>query len=424
MPSKARIPACRRWRRLPTQAGPSHWLDYSAVIDWGDGTATTAGVITFASGTFTVSGSHTYAEESAADHPGSNPYVITVTIGHELTTPQVVHSSALVSDPAVDATGGFTFVAVEGELSAIQTVATFTDPGGPEPLADYSASINWGDGTAATAGTITFAAGVFTVTGSHTYAVGLGEPGEFGNTFCSADPPSYHKPITVTISHEAAPTSVAVSDAKISIKPGTAHLTNLGSLIVVGTTADDKIHFNPEGNQARTVNVKLDSANLGTFTLSATGRIVVAAMGGDDEIQVAGGVRVDTVLYGGPDDDRIKGGGGRNILVGCEGDDGLLGGNGGDLLIGGAGADRIVGGNSNDILVAAVLVDGANNEDDGYTDLVNILNTGFIPPPLHVMDDGAVDRLTGAAGTDLFYYNFAGGVLDIVTDKWEIRFDI
>ena len=337
----------------------------------------------------------------------------------------VVHSSALVSDPAVDATGGFTFVAVEGELSAVQTVATFTDPGGPEPLADYSASINWGDGTAATVGTISFAAGVFTVTGSHTFAVGLGEPGDFGNTFCDADPPSYHKPITVTISHEAAPTDVAVSDAKISIKPGTAHLTNLGSLIVVGTTAADKILFNPEGNQARTVNVKLDSANLGTFTVSATGRIVVAAMGGDDEIQVAGGVRVDAVLYGGPGDDRIKGGGGRNILVGCDGDDGLLGGNGGDLLIGGFGADRIVGGNSDDILIGGLLADSANNEDDNYDDLVSVLNAGQIPPPLKALDDGAVDRLTGAAGLDVFYYNYAGGgVLDIVTDNWEIRFDI
>jgi Ca2+-binding RTX toxin-like protein len=397
--------------------GPESTSDYSAVIDWGDGTATSAGTITFSAGVFTVKGNHTYAEESAADHPGTNPYAVTVTISHESSPNAVANSTAVVSDPAVIATGGFTFVAIEGELSAVQTVATFTDPGGAEPLDDYSALINWGDGTAPSVGTISFSGGIFTVKGSHTYATGLGEPGEFGNTFCDADPPSYHKPITVTISHEAAPTAQAVSDAKISLKPGTAHLTNLGSLIIVGTPANDTIVLNNVGGKTRSVTVQLGSNVLGTFTVSATGRIVVAAMGGDDSTQVAGGIVVQTVQYGGPDNDRLKGGGGRNILVGCDGDDTLTAGNLGDLLVGGAGADRLVGGNGNDILIANILVDGTGTEDDGYTDLVNILNTGSIPAPLHVQDDGAVDKLTGGSGNDKFYLHFVGGgVLDIVTD--------
>ena len=86
------------------------------------------------------------------------------------------------------ATGGFSFNAVENQPSATQTVATFTDPGGAEAHADYSASINWGDGTTS-AGTISGpdASGVFTVTGSHTYAVGLGLPDDFGNTFCGTE---------------------------------------------------------------------------------------------------------------------------------------------------------------------------------------------------------------------------------------------
>ena len=42
-----------------------------------------------------------------------------------------------------------------------------------------------------------------------------------------------------------------------------------------------------------------------------------------------------------------------------------------------------------------------------------------------MLDDGAVDKLTGGGGTDTFYYNFAGGgVLDVVTDNWETRIDI
>jgi Ca2+-binding RTX toxin-like protein len=324
----------------------------------------------------------------------------------------------------VIATGGFQFVAVEGDPSAVQTVATFTDPGGAEGLDDYSAVIDWGDGTTS-AGTITAGlGGVFTVSGSHTYAVGLGTPSDFGNTFCDADPPSYHKTITVTISHEEAPTAQAVSDAKISLKPGSAHLASDGSLIVVGTPGNDTIVLNNVGSTHDTVTVQLGSATLGTFTVGP-GRIVVAAMGGADMIQVASGVRVESVLYGGPGNDRIKGGGARNILVGCEGDDSLSAGNLGDLMIGGAGADRLVGGNKNDILVAGILVDGADAEDDQYDDLVAILNAGTIPAPLHVADDGAVDRLTGSSGIDTFYYNFAGGgVLDIVTDTVEIGSDI
>ena len=51
-------------------------------------------------------------------------------------------------------------------------VATFTDPGGAEPAANYSASINWGDGTVTGSSSIGYNAGtgVFTVYGSHTYA--------------------------------------------------------------------------------------------------------------------------------------------------------------------------------------------------------------------------------------------------------------
>ena len=101
------------------------------------------------------------------------------------------------------------------------------------------------------------------------------------------------------------------------------------------------------------------------------------------------------------------------------------GGNLGDLMVGGAGADRLVGGSGNDILIAGLLADGSNNEDDNYTTSLPSSMPGMIPPPLKALDDGAVDRLTGGGGYDTFYYNFAGGgVLDIVTDNAEGRFDI
>jgi len=406
--------------------GPEVTSDYSATIDWGDGTPSTNGVISVSGVTFSVSGSHTYAEESAADHPGSFPsYTIHVVIHHEAAPTASIDSHAVVSDPAVAALGGFTFDAVEGVPSAIQTVATFTDPGGAEALSDYNATIDWGDGTAPTLNaTITFAAGVFTVTGSHTYATGLGLPDDFGNTFCDADVPSYHKQITVTIKHENALPSTATSDAHIKLPPASAHLAG-GSLIVVATTGDDHVQITPVGNTGA-VSVSLNSVSLnppggGGWTLGPGGRIIVAAMDGNDDIQVAGGVRLNTVLYGAPGDDRIKGGGGQNIEVGCEGNDDLTGGSIHDLLIGGEGADKLNGTAGGDIVIAAVVVDASNVETDKYSTLVAILNTGIAK----VADDDAVDVLQGASGSDLFYYNFIGaGVKDIVHGKVDSAIDI
>src|SRR5207253_2953365 len=101
--------------------------DYSASINWGDGSAATSGVITVSAGVFTVKGSHTYAEESAADHAGSNPYTITVTLSHEAAAAAPAWPTRRSSDLAVVATGGFVVTASEGSYSGSQTVATFTD---------------------------------------------------------------------------------------------------------------------------------------------------------------------------------------------------------------------------------------------------------------------------------------------------------
>src|SRR5205807_2641028 len=47
----------------------------AALINWGDGSATTPGVISFAGGTFTVSGNHVYTDD------GSYPLQVTVSEG-------------------------------------------------------------------------------------------------------------------------------------------------------------------------------------------------------------------------------------------------------------------------------------------------------------------------------------------------------
>jgi subtilase family serine protease len=60
--------------------------------------------------------------------------------------------------------------ATEGTPFTNATIATFTDPTGAHPAGNYTVTINWGDGTAATTGTVVSAGGnKYTVLGSHTY---------------------------------------------------------------------------------------------------------------------------------------------------------------------------------------------------------------------------------------------------------------
>lgn len=195
--------------------------DYSADINWGDGTLTQVGggSIAFAGGVFTVTGGHTYAEESGLEHPGSQPYQITVTVHHEAAPTATAHSTAAVSDPAVLAVGGIPVGAKECIL-VTAPLATFTDPAGPEPVGDYSVSINWGDNTSST-GTITFTGGVFTATGSHTYA----EEGTFT--------------ITTTIHHESAPVTVVTSTATVRDNYG---------LLVLDPTGEKALMVTGQGN--------------------------------------------------------------------------------------------------------------------------------------------------------------------------------
>jgi hypothetical protein len=65
-------------------------------------------------------------------------------------------------------TGGFSFTGSPGNAIG-GTVATFTDPNTSATANAYSASINWGDGTASP-GTITGGSGSFNVAGNHTYS--------------------------------------------------------------------------------------------------------------------------------------------------------------------------------------------------------------------------------------------------------------
>jgi hypothetical protein len=66
--------------------------------------------------------------------------------------------------------GGFSFSGPAGSVVG-GTVATISDPNTSATASEYSATINWGDGTSS-AGTITGGNGAFNVTGNHAYTAG------------------------------------------------------------------------------------------------------------------------------------------------------------------------------------------------------------------------------------------------------------
>jgi hypothetical protein len=112
----------------------------------------------------------------------------------------------LVATPAP----GFSTVAGQ-DTTAV--VATFLDTGGPEnAVSDYTASIDWGDGTATT-GVISGPDqnGVFTIIGDHTYAA----DGVFT--------------INVTLMHETADQVMVSTSAGVSGPGGGASLASQGS---------------------------------------------------------------------------------------------------------------------------------------------------------------------------------------------------
>ena len=58
---------------------------------------------------------------------------------------------------------------MSGKNQSNVAVATFTHANGVEPVSDFVATINWGDGTTST-GSITESGTTYKVKGSHTYA--------------------------------------------------------------------------------------------------------------------------------------------------------------------------------------------------------------------------------------------------------------
>jgi N-acetylneuraminic acid mutarotase len=167
---------------------------FGATLTWGDGSPASAGVVTGSAGSYVVSGTHTYADEGQF----SVSVVITESDGDTPAPHATATGTATIAEADQLTASARTFNARHGTAFS-GTVATVTDSVS-NVAADFTVSINWGDGTALSVGTVTGSGKSFSMSGRHTYA----RAGKFT--------------VTVTISDGSPGTgrSVARSAARIS----------------------------------------------------------------------------------------------------------------------------------------------------------------------------------------------------------------
>jgi hypothetical protein len=176
---------------------------FSAAIDWGDGTTTAGGVVSGANGTFLVTGTHTYTTT------GTFVSKITVTdngnpSGVPAATASTTNSVSVITTDAPIHAQATNLSAAEGLSTGNVTVAGFTSDDPTVQAADFTASINWGDGSSSQVTPVAGPNFGFNVISSHTYAK--------ANTYT----------VTTTITHTNVPSGVTGSTAA---PQGTATVT-------------------------------------------------------------------------------------------------------------------------------------------------------------------------------------------------------
>jgi hypothetical protein len=264
--------------------------DFSVTIDWGDGSST-ASVVSQGGGNFAVVGAHTYAEEG--------PYTLAVQVGDDGGQSLTASAPASISDAPLSQLQVLPPSASEGTSTGSVTLATFHDANPNAKPADFSATIDWGDGTS-TASVVSLGSGNFAVLGTHAYAeegpstlsVQVGDDGGQSSTASAAvsvsdaqltdlqlTAPSTKEgastgPVTLATFHDANPNadatdfSVTIDWGDGSSTPGVVTLDN-GRFDVVGSHT-----YTRGGDYTLSVQVRDD----GSQTLTATAAVTVRSV--------------------------------------------------------------------------------------------------------------------------------------------------
>ncbi|MGH7138759.1 MAG: TIGR03118 family protein, partial [Pirellulales bacterium] len=137
--------------------------DFTATINWGDGTSSAATLTPTANGGFLVDGSHVFHEEGAE--------TIAVTVSDNASPSSTVSSTATVQVADAPLVPAAINIPVQQSLTIGDLqIAAVTDTGGGEAMDNYTATIDWGDGSTSP-GVISVNGNTVSVLGSHTYAV-------------------------------------------------------------------------------------------------------------------------------------------------------------------------------------------------------------------------------------------------------------
>jgi len=240
-------------------AGP-----FATSINWGDGTANTSGTVTSqGGGSFEVSAAgvpHTYADDGT--------YTVTVGILDIADVTSVSNTTTGKVGESVLTASSVNFSKPEGNSASVLT-GTFTDPGSTNPSSDYTASIDWGDGTT-TAGDVSGSSGSYAVSGTHTYP----DEGSFTviTTFFDNDDPNFTISIsgTATITEADSFSNGAITLAPGSVTEGTA-LTNAQ----VATFSDTGYPTNSPGDFAATIDWGDGATTAGTVVSLGSGNFGV-----------------------------------------------------------------------------------------------------------------------------------------------------
>jgi Ca2+-binding RTX toxin-like protein len=127
-----------------------------------------------------------------------------------------------------------------------------------------------------------------------------------------------------------------------------ASLSQLGTLSVVGTNANDTLVVS-RNNSGPFIMTEVRENGMLTFsTPLLVSSISVAGMAGNDTITIAPGITTRCFLNGGDGDDVITGGDGNDVIDGGVGNDRIYARGGDDLCRGGLGNDYIDGWTGND----------------------------------------------------------------------------
>ena len=286
-----------------------------------------------------------------------------------------------VGDQAASGTPA-TVAALQGQALTDVTVASFTDGDAGGRASDWTATVDWGDGTVSDAAVVADGGnGQFRVVASHSYGT------------VAAD-----LPLRVML----AGNNGARLDLLGQVAVSATSALDGRTLTINGSSGADTIAFGRDGDTL-TVDV---NGTASTYAASDVDLVEIFAADGGDAVTLEQDAP-NTRVFGGAGDDTLVGGYGNDELFGEDGDDSLDGSGGNDSIDGGSGDDYLMGGTDLDYDDATVtagffdrdtLLGGDGNDTLSGGRDANMLIGGDGDDLLN--GSGSRDSLDGGAGND------------------------